>query len=84
MAPHLSAFGCHLPRWGRLLVCLTVYLFFLTSTAFVSTNAKYGIPLSRYTVFYKTVLKSTDLYDTTFFYSIPPLDFYFLLLYNKT
>ena len=23
----------------------------LTSTAFVSTNAKYGIPLSRYTVF---------------------------------
>ena len=24
---------------------------FLTSTAFVSTNAKYGIPLSRYTVF---------------------------------
>ena len=29
---------------------------FLTSTAFVSTNAKYGIPLSRYTVFLKTVL----------------------------
>ena len=24
---------------------------FLTSTAFVSTNAKYGIPLSRYAVF---------------------------------
>jgi len=24
---------------------------FLTSTAFVDTNAKYGIPLSRYTVF---------------------------------
>jgi|GEM_PF-3043627 len=24
---------------------------FLTSTAFVPTNAKYGIPLSRYTVF---------------------------------
>ena len=34
---------------------------FLTSTAFVSTNAKYGIPLSRYTVFLKTVLKSTAL-----------------------
>ena len=29
---------------------------FLASTAFVSTNAKYGIPLSRYTVFLKTVL----------------------------
>ena len=29
---------------------------FLTSTAFVDTNAKYGIPLSRYTVFLKTVL----------------------------
>ena len=26
---------------------------FLTSTAFVSTNAKYGIPLSRYAVFLK-------------------------------
>jgi len=25
--------------------------FFLTSTAFVDTNAKYGIPLSRYAVF---------------------------------
>ena len=24
---------------------------FLTSTAFVSTNVKYGIPLSRYTVY---------------------------------
>ena len=28
---------------------------FLTSTAFVSTNAKYDIPLSRYAVFLKTV-----------------------------
>ena len=27
--------------------------FFLTSTAFVPTNAKYGIPLSRYTVFFE-------------------------------
>ena len=27
--------------------------FFLTSTAFVSTNAKHGIPLLRYTVFLK-------------------------------
>ena len=33
------------------LCALKVYLFFLTSTAFVSTNAKYGIPHSRYTVF---------------------------------
>ena len=30
---------------------LKVYLFFLTSTAFVDTNAEYGISLSRYTVF---------------------------------
>ena len=29
---------------------------FLTSTAFVDTKAKYGIPLLRYTVFLKTVL----------------------------
>ena len=29
---------------------------FLTSTAFVDTKAKYGIPLSRYTAFLKTVL----------------------------
>ena len=27
---------------------------FLTSTAFVDTKAKYGIPLSKYTVFLKT------------------------------
>ena len=33
----------------------------LTSTAFVSTNTKYGIPLSRYTVFLKTVFKSIAL-----------------------
>ena len=29
---------------------------FLTSTAFVDTNSKYGTPLSRYAVFLKTVL----------------------------
>ena len=29
---------------------------YLTSTAFVGTKAKYGIPLLRYTVFLKTVL----------------------------
>jgi len=27
--------------------------FFLTSTAFVPTNAKYGIPISRYSVFFE-------------------------------
>ena len=39
---------------------------FLTSTAFVDTNAKYGIPLSRYTVFLKTVLKGTTLKPADF------------------
>jgi len=29
---------------------------FLTSTAFVATNVRHGIPLSRYAVFMKTVL----------------------------
>ena len=29
---------------------------FLASTAFASANAKYGIPLPRYTVFLKTIL----------------------------
>ena len=29
---------------------------FLTSTAIVDTNVKYGIPLSRYAVFLETVL----------------------------
>ena len=40
---------------------------FLTSTAFVDTKAKYGIPLSRYTVFLKTVLKSIALCFQDFF-----------------
>ena len=40
---------------------------FLTSTAFVSTKAKYGIPLSRYTVFLKTVLQSIAVFGSTFF-----------------
>ena len=34
---------------------------FLASTAFASTNAKYGVPLPRYAVFLKTVLKSNAL-----------------------
>ena len=41
---------------------------FLTSTAFVSTNAKYGIPLSRYTVFLKTVLWGPPLNNRAFYY----------------
>ncbi len=32
---------------------------FLTRTAFADINEKYDIPLSRYTVFFKTVLKGT-------------------------
>ena len=41
---------------GSLFMFIYYLSIFLTSTAFVSTNAKYGIPLSRYTVFLKTVL----------------------------
>ena len=44
---HKGAFGLCIPK---------VRLLFLTSTAFVGTNEKYGIPLSRYAVFPKTVL----------------------------
>ena len=46
---------------GNLFIFIYGLSFFLTITAFVSTNAKYGIPLSRYTVFLKTVLKSNTL-----------------------
>ena len=39
-------------RMSDILLLRTVYMsIFLTSTTFVSTNAKYGTPLSRYTVF---------------------------------
>ena len=41
---------------GSLFMFIYDLSIFLTSTAFVTTNAKYGIPLSRYTVFLKTVL----------------------------
>jgi len=34
---------------------------FLASTAFVDTNAKYGIPLSRYAVFFKNFLLGLQL-----------------------
>ena len=55
------------------LVCApwkSVY-FFLTSTAFVDTNAKYGIPLSRYAVFLKNCPlegnpKSISLFHSSF------------------
>ena len=40
-----------LPPGGSLFCPPQVCLFFLTSTALVSTSAKYGIPLSRYAVF---------------------------------
>ena len=43
-------------RKGSFFTFIYTLSFFLASTAFVSTNAKYGIPLSRYTVFLKTVL----------------------------
>ena len=37
-----------------------ILLFFLISTAFVHTNAKHGIPLSRYAVFFKNRLLEYD------------------------
>ena len=40
---------------------------FLTSTAFVDTNAKYGIPLLRYTVFFENYPLGYDPNDTVFF-----------------
>ena len=39
-----------LPPGGSLFMFIYSLSIFLTSTAFVATNAKYGIPLSRYTV----------------------------------
>ena len=39
---------------------------FLTSTAFVDTKAKYGIPFSRYAVFLKNVLRSMTLFQGDF------------------
>ena len=39
---------------------------FLTSTAFVDTKAKYGIPILRYAVFLKTVLQSDALMLASF------------------
>ena len=41
----------------KLFIFIYIPLILLTSTAYVSMNAKkYGMPLSRYTVFLKTVL----------------------------
>lgn len=39
---------------------------FMTSTALMDTKAKYGITLSRYTVFLKIVLYGTHLFDFSF------------------
>ena len=60
---------------------------FLTSTAFVSTKAKCGIPLSRYTVFFRTVLKSNTLTLRGFlsvFKKQKTLDNRWLICYNNS
>ena len=44
--------------------------FFLTSTAFVPTNAKYGIPLSRYTVFFENCPLERGSKEVLYFYPI--------------
>ena len=49
-SPSPDSVGSSLPE-GAFFMFIYVLSIFLTSTAFVSTNAKYGIPLSRYTVF---------------------------------
>ncbi len=41
---------------------------FLTSTAFVATNTKYGIPLSRYTVFLQNCPLGYDTKDGRFLF----------------
>ena len=43
---------------------------FLTSTAFVATNTKYGIPLSRYTVFLQNCPLERGSKATVFFSKI--------------
>ena len=43
---------------------------FLTSTAFVSTNAKYGITLSRYAVFLQNCPLGYDPKEAVLFYGI--------------
>ena len=65
------------------LYTLKAHLFFLTSTAFVSTNVKYGIPLLRYTVFLKAVLQGTTL-NLRFFYFTPNFSHFkiFLIISN--
>ena len=51
------AFAHQLPlHKGAFFMFIYSLSIFLTSTAFMYTNAKYGIPLSRYAVFLKTVL----------------------------
>ena len=50
-ARSLTRLRRELPPGGSLFMFIYGLSIFLTSTAFVSTNAKYGIPLWRYTVF---------------------------------
>ena len=49
---------------------ICVLSIFLTSTAFVGTNAKYGIPLSRYTVFLQNCPLENSSKDVSFLYAI--------------
>ncbi len=44
---------------GSLFVFIYCLSTLLTSNAFADTNAKYGIPLSRYTVFEKLLFRAT-------------------------
>ena len=50
--PHPTPSGAPFTQASLFLFAYDLSIF-LTSTAFVDTNAKYGIPLSRYAVFFK-------------------------------
>ena len=64
--PHPPPSGAPFTQ-GSLFCSPIIYQFFLTSTAFVDTNAKYGTPLSRYAVFLKIVLWSEALFELPLF-----------------
>ena len=53
--PHPTPSGAPFTQGSLFLFAYDLSIF-LTSTAFLDTNAKYGTPLSRYAVFLKTVL----------------------------
>ena len=63
----LSRLRRQLPPGGSLFLFIYDLSIFLTSTAFVDTNAKYGIPLSRYTVFLQNCPLGYDPKDLDFF-----------------